>query len=445
MENENFNCANTMFSGKVADQAVRIKIVGIGGGGSNAIDKIKLDDLSEVHLAAVNTDIQALSQCLVHEKVQIGRNVTYGMGTGGDVATGLKAAQAEKQALEKMVRGNDLVFLVAGLGGGTGSGAAPYIANLASNAGAMVIAFVMLPFTFEAGRKKKAEEAYELMRKYCDAVIPLSNDLLLQLGSEEEETSFLDAFSQADEWVSRGIKSICSMLLKTGLINQDFSSLKHTFAERGGRTLFGIGTGSGENNVVDALDDLFLCPLLHGPEFSRRADNLLVHITGGPDLSISKVNRIMESLSERFGCHQNLALGAMIDDSLHQALEICVLGTTSLSNKGYPKPPAAAVSQNSIPDPADDPRSNSRDRTEKRHGAVSGKESAINPHSAPVHESKLNSARGKKKLWDQNEFEFLADEEQRGFFDKTERNYYDGEDLDVPTYMRRGIRIQLKE
>lgn len=414
---------------------LRVKVIGVGGGGSNAIDKLKLNALSDVHLAVVNTDIQALSQSLVPEKVQIGRNITFGMGAGGDVETGRAAAEAEKQALEKLVHGCDLIFLVSALGGGTGSGATPYIASLAAASGAMVIGFVMMPFTFEAGRKEKADAALESLRKQCDAVIPLSNDLLLQLGGETEAT-FLDAFSQADEWVSRGIQSICSMLLKTGLINQDFSSLKRIFAEKGSRTLFGIGHATGENAVEEALEDLFLCPLLQGPEFARRAENLLVHITGGADLTMSKVNQVMSNLTDKLGSRENLVLGAMIDDSLHATLEICVIGTTPLSNKQYRKPPAAAVSQN---------RSGIEERKPKTAESPEF-EDEPEPQQAglPVHESKLET-RKKEKLWDQNEFEFLAEEEQRGYFDKTERNLFDGEDLDVPTYLRKGIKIAVKD
>lgn len=437
MDAENFSNPQKMFHGEMEEEApLRVKVIGIGGGGTNVIDKIQLNDLANVHLAVVNTDIQALSQSLVPEKIQIGRNVTFGMGAGGDVETGLRAAEAEKQALEKAVKGYDLIFLVSALGGGTGSGAAPYISALAAEAGAMVISFVLLPFTFEAGRRPKADQALDLMRKHSDAVIPLSNDLLLQLSGETEAT-FLDAFSQADDWVCRGVSSICSMLLKTGLINQDFRSLQRIFTERGGRTLFGIGSASGENSVEDALEDLFLCPLLQGPEFAKCADNLLVHITGGPDLTMTKVNQVMAKLSEKLGSRENLVLGAMIDDSLRNTLEICVIGTTNLSNKRYTKPPAAAVFQNR--GPVLETGSSESEKSASAHIS-----NAPSSPDLPVHESKLKTKQS-SNLWDQNEFEFLAEEEQRGYFDKTERNLFEGEDLDVPTYLRRGIKVVVKE
>lgn len=427
---ETNHLSKKMFSGEIKEESLRIKIIGVGGAGCNAVDRIKLDDLTDVHLAAVNTDIQSLAQSLVQEKIQIGRNVTHGMSAGGDAELGREAAESERQALEKLVDGCDLVFLVAGLGGGTGSGAAPLIAKMALDAGAMVIAFVMHPFSFEKGRLSPANEAHERLRKDCHAVIALPNDLLLQLGSKEQDPTFLDACSQADEWVSRGIKSICSMLLKTGLINQDFGSLRRIFSEKGTRTLFGLGTGSGEDHVQNALSDLSICPLLHATGGgSRRADNLLVHITGGPDLTMSKVNQIIGTISDKLGSRENLILGAMIDDALHQRLEICVIGTTSLSRKGYSNPPAAAVSQN---------RPGFSDPVPERVAAPTSKPTS-------VHESKLKVRTAQANLWDQNEFEFLADEEQRGFFDKTERNLYEGVDLDVPTYLRRGIRISLKE
>jgi cell division protein FtsZ len=445
MPGDNFNKPDTMFTGNLSEESIRIKIIGVGGAGTNAIDRLKLSDLSEVHLASVNTDMQALANSLVSEKVMIGRGVTRGMGTGGEINLGKEAAEADRAALEKLVRGCDLVFIVSGLGGGTGSGAAPLLAELAAAQGALTIAFTMLPFTFEGGRRKKvADDAMGALRKSCDAVIPLPNDVLLQ--TEGDEATVLDAFGMADEWIRRAIKSICTMLLKTGLINQDFSSLKQVFVERGGKTVFSLGYAEGEGAVEKALDDLLLCPLLHIQEYSKKADNLIVQITGGTDLTMGKVNQIMATISEKLGCRDNIVMGATIDESRTHSVEIVVIGTTLLSRKtGYDKPPAAAVSQNAsghepagLEELGEEAKSLSRPKPEKEDFTKSRYE---------VHESKLKKKKQQQQasLFDQNEFEFLSQEEQRGFFDNTERNLYDGEDLDVPTYLRQGVKINLKD
>ncbi len=436
MQNENFPNPDAMFSGDLSTEDLRIKIIGMGGAGSNALDRLKLDDLSEVHLATVNTDMQALQNSLASEKIMIGRGVTRGLGTGGDQVLGRTAAEADRSLLEKAVAGQDLVFLVVGLGGGTGSGAAPYLAELAVDAGALVIAFVMLPFNFEGNRRRNvANDALEALRKTCDAVIALPNDILLQEeedGSDPDgpraEASFLDAFAKADSWVCGGVKAICWMLLKTGLINLDFTSLRQVFVEKGGKTLFGLGRGEGADAYEQALNNLFLCPLIHSPECSRRADNLLVQISGGTDLTMKRVHEMMAAITEKVGGRANTCLGALIDEGMQQKLEICIIGTSNLNpKKGYRPPPAAAVSHNAEPDknPGD------ADRRVDRNGFR-------------VHESTLRSKRRQATMWDQDEFEFLADDEQRGYFDRTERNLYDGEDLDVPTYLRRGLKISLR-
>jgi len=296
----------------LTDRDIGIKLVGIGGGGSNAVDRLKMENLDRLQLAVINTDFKALSSSPVQDKVLIGTSVTRGLSAGGDPVLGYQAADADREKIADVVRGNDLVFLVAGLGGGTGSGATPVVAEIAREAGALVIAFVTLPFSFEGGRRRKqAEESLDELRKQCHAVIPLSNDLLLQEGTEQ--TSVLDSFARADVWMGRGVKSIWAMLSQTGLINVDFQALRTAFQTRGGKTLFGLGTGEGENAAEAAFEDLKNCPLLATPEFARKADRLMVNITGGADLSLTKVNQLMTAVTEEFGREAHVIMGAVID------------------------------------------------------------------------------------------------------------------------------------
>src|SRR4051812_48827686 len=319
----------------LTDRNVAIKFVGVGGAGSNAVDRLKMENLERLQLAVINTDYQALASSPVQDKILIGMSVTRGLGAGGDPDLGRMAAEADREKISKIVKDCDLVFLVTGIGGGTGSGASPVVAEIAAETGALVIAFVTMPFSFEGGRRlKQAEEGLRALRQVCDAVIPLPNDVLLQEAADNE--TVLDSFARADEWIGRGVKSIWSMLFKTGLINLDFATLRQAFHTRGGKTLFGLGAGQGENAAADAIASLKLCPLLHTPEFSRKADRLLVNILGGADLTLPKVNELMTAITEQFGRESHIIMGAVIDEDMPGRMEICVIGTSDMGGRGLP-------------------------------------------------------------------------------------------------------------
>src|SRR4051794_5681877 len=319
----------------LTDRNIAIKLVGVGGAGSNAVDRLKMENLERLQLAVINTDHQALASSPVQEKVLIGMGVTRGLGAGGDPDLGREAAEADREKIATVVKDCHLVFLIAGEGGGTGGGAAPIVAEIAAESGALVIAFVTMPFSFEGGRRlKQAEEGLRALRQVCDAVIPLPNDVLLQEAADNE--TVLDSFARADEWIGRGVKSIWSMLFKTGLINLDFATLRQAFHTRGGKTLFGLSAGQGENAVPDAIAGLKLCPLLHTPEFSRKADRLLVNILGGADLTLPKVNELMNAITEQFGRESHIIMGAVIDEDMAGRVEVCIIGTGDMGGRGMP-------------------------------------------------------------------------------------------------------------
>ncbi|HEY8994608.1 MAG TPA: cell division protein FtsZ [Lacunisphaera sp.] len=417
----------------LTDRDVGIKLIGVGGGGSNAVDRLKMENLDRLQLAVINTDLKALGTSPVQDKILIGATLTRGLSAGGDPELGCKAAETDADKIAEIVRDTDLVFLVAGLGGGTGSGAAPIVAQIAADAGAVVIAFVTLPFTFEGGRRRKqAEEALTELRRVCDAVIPLSNDMLLQEGTEQ--TSVLDSFARADEWIGRGVKSIWAMLSRTGLINVDFTAVRQVFQHRGGKTLFGLGVGTGENPALAALEDLKNCPLLHTPEHARRADRLLVNITGGADLSLTKVNELMSAVTEQFGPEAHVVMGAAIDEALQGRVEICVMGTTDVGTRNFVRRPAPAPVR----------------RTEKATvaPAASAAIESVAPIKATVTTESGRAATAAtavhSKKPTQEEFGFQGEPvENRGTFDKSDRNLFEGQDLDVPTYLRKGIKVAL--
>jgi cell division protein FtsZ len=286
-----------------------------------------------------------------------------------------------------------------------------------------------MPFSFEGGRRlKQAEEGLRALRQVCDAVIPLPNDVLLQEAAENE--TVLDSFARADEWIGRGVKSIWSMLFKTGLINLDFATLRQAFQHRGGKTLFGLAEGQGENAIADTINSLKLCPLLHTPEFSRKADRLLVNIVGGADLTLPKVNELMNAITEQFGRDSHIIMGAVIDEDLAGRVEVCIIGTSDMGGRSLPpRRPVAASRKTPAAAPA--PAKTAETTPEELPTmveAVTTKQTASAKSSAET------------KATAQEEFGF-GEVESRGYFEKTERNLFDGQDLDVPTYLRRGIKI----
>jgi cell division protein FtsZ len=419
----------------LTDRNLAIKLVGVGGAGSNAVDRLKMENLERLQLAVVNTDYQALASSPVQDKVLIGMSVTRGLGAGGDPELGREAAESDREKIAKVVKDCDLVFLIGGMGGGTGSGAMPSVAEIAAEQGALVIAFVTMPFSFEGGRRlKQAEEGLAALRRVCDAVIPLPNDVLLQESAENE--TVLDSFARADEWMGRGVRSIWAMLFKTGLINLDFSTLRQVFQQRGGKTLFGLGEGSGENAVADAVTSLKLCPLLHTPEFSRKADRLLVNIIGGTDLTLPKVNDLMTAITEQFGRESHIIMGAVIDEQMQNRVEVCVLGTCDMNGRGIvSRRPAAASARTRITASRGDPSTEAA-----RPVSAGSSRQASSPGSSDELTVEQVAAAADKIA--QEEFGF-GELESRGHFEKTDRNLFDGHDLDVPTYLRRGIKISI--
>ncbi len=434
IEEENLNTLENRDTDENAAENIRIKIIGVGGAGNNAVDRLKLDNLRNVNLAVVNTDGQVLASSPLEEKLLIGGKITRGLGAGGEAELGQQAACEDRESLRRLVEGIDLVFLLAGLGGGTGSGALPVLAETAAEEGALVIAFVTMPFTLEGERRlRQAEDSLVALRSSCHAVIPLPNDILLQ--QVDENATVLEAFAIADDWINRGVRAIWDLLNKTGLINIDFATLRESFDAQGGKTLFGLGRGEGGDFVNKAINDLMLCPLLHTPGYSRRADNLIVNVTGGADLTLTKVNEVIAIVAEKFGSKENTVIGAVIDESLQNTLSICVLGTTDVEGR-------VSSSRKTI-------QSLTKNSGEKEVPSVKAKElkSAVNAldiqgRPKKVHRSKLKPGKSKKGEG-QPEFDFTRTEEQRGYFEKTDRNLYEGEDLDVPTYLRRGIKVCL--
>lgn len=396
-------------------QPVRISIVGVGGAGINAVGCLSGDLPPSVKTFAVDTDIAALNQASGGAAILLGSKLNRGLSCGGDVEAGRRSAEAESEIIHSAVAETDVVFIVTGLGRGTGGGATPVIAHAAAAAGALVIAFATLPLSIEgSSRSDVARKCLAELRLECDAVIPLPNDLLLQESDPNETVDRV--FFRGNQSILKCVLAIHSMLAETGIINLDLATLRGALISRGGKTLFGVGSGAGDNRVAAALEDLFLCPLLHTPDHSRDADRLLLCVRGGVDLSLAHINRIAADVAERFCSSKDTLIGATILPSMKGKVEICVLGTTSIDGRAYvPRPKA---------------------RRSTEHLQPAAKDAA----DVPVHASKL-SRKHPKRPAQQEEFAFADGHHDRGFFQDAERSLVFGEDLDVPTFIRRGLRI----
>ena len=242
----------------------------------------------------------------------------------------------------------------------------------------------------------------------------------------QEDTSVLNAFAVADHWIGRGVNSLCATLLKTGLINQDFSSLRSVFRDRGGKTIFGTGTATRGDFVKDALEDLFICPLLHLGDRPAHLDRILVNVICGADMGMAKINEVMTQVTKRFGSREDIVFGAVIDESRSQSLELCILAKAEMDSLVAPKPIEVSRVSETITTGLGLETEISLDKKAPR----------------PVHRSKLSKK--EQAAIDQDEFSFIDADEQRGYFEKTDRNDYKDEDLDVPTFTRRGIKIKIK-
>jgi cell division protein FtsZ len=350
------------------------------------------------------------------------------MGTGGDVNLGKRLAEEEKDKIRKELEGVDLVFLLAGLGGGVGGGAAPVVARLAREHGALVFAFTPLPFSWEKSRHAQAEECLSELRKHANAVIPLPNDSLLQMGGED--STALECFAEAGRNVSRGIAAICNIVFKKGMIDVDFSYLRKVFSGRGGRTLFGYGKGSGKEGLREALRDLLVCPMLHMPDVSKAADILLIFIQGGTSLSMSGLQSVSKEIRDSFKAGEDVVFGAHVDENLGEEVKITILGVTSLDPL-VPTADVAPVAQQVL-ELGKNSKQSHRSKLE-----------ITNTSPEKTSSMATRKKRGRKSdNKEQNTFFFMEAENQRGIFDDLpSRNMYEGEDLDVPSYLRRGVKI----
>ena len=306
-----------------AAQGAVIKVIGVGGGGGNAINRMIDEGLVGVEFIAANTDVQALSSAKAETVIQLGPKLTRGLGAGGQPEVGRKAAEESEEVLTEALQGADMVFITAGMGGGSGTGAAPVIARIAKSVGALTVAVVTRPFGFEGNKRGNfAVEGINELREHVDTLLIISNNNLLEI--VDKKTPLLEALSEADNVLRQGVQGITDLITSPGLINLDFADVK-TVMENKGNALMGIGIGSGEERVIEAARKAIYSPLLETT--IDGAEDVIVNVTGGLDMTLIEAEEASEIVNQAAGHGVNIWLGTSIDESMKDEIRVTVVAT----------------------------------------------------------------------------------------------------------------------
>ena len=304
-------------------EGAKIKVIGVGGGGGNAVNQMINDKVSGVDFIVANTDLQALDASHAQTKIQLGPKLTKGLGAGSNPEVGSKAAQESESEISKALEGADMVFVTAGMGGGTGTGAAPVVAKIAKDSGALTVGVVTRPFTFEGQRRARlASEGLEKLKQNVDTLIVVANNRLLEM--IDKKTPMMEAFKEADNVLRQGVEGISDLITNPGYINLDFADIRHTM-ENQGSALMGIGSSTGENRAAEATKKAISSPLL---EVSiDGAEHVLMNITGGKNLSMFEAQEASNVISQAANTNVDIAFGMAMDDTLGDEVRVTVIAT----------------------------------------------------------------------------------------------------------------------
>jgi cell division protein FtsZ len=461
-----------------AEEFIPIKIVSVGGAGLNALDRIVLDGLEGAEVLAVNTDVQSLASSVAAHKVQLGRTVTRGLGAGGDPELGYQAAFESTEEIREALTGARMIFICAGLGGGTGSGAAPYVAHLAREAGALILAFATLPFVFEGRRRNaQAREALGRLNEIANAVVCFEND---QMGDMvAPHAGIHQAFSKADTTISQSIRSIVNLIQRPGLIRIGFDDLLSALRSRNGRCLFGFGESDSDNRAHDALAQALKSPLMDRGRTLAEAARVLVQVAGGPAMTLSEVEIVMHELGRHVNEDTQILFGTAVDGRLGDRLSVTIISSFTADeslpqiqpplSSAPPMPPVweqpreappkievepeppppiedfqpaettpieepSLAEVETTPTPSVEPATNAFDVLDTSEPPVT------TPwrKPAPASEEKVSTEKSMQAKQEVLQFEPV----NRGRFEKSEPTIVEGEDLDVPTYLRKKIKVK---
>jgi cell division protein FtsZ len=442
---------------------IPIKIVSVGGAGLNALDRILLDGLERAEAVAINTDVQSLASSVAAHKVQLGRTVTRGLGAGGDPELGYQAAVESADEIREALAEARMIFVCAGLGGGTGSGAAPYVAQLAREAGALVVAFSTLPFSFEGKRRNaQAREALVRLNEVANAVICFEND---QMGDiVAPQAGIHQAFALADSTVSQSVRSIVNLIQRPGLIRIGFDDLLAALRSRNSRCLFGFGESDSDNRAHEALTQALKNPLMDRGRMLADATRVLVQVAGGPGMTLSEVEILMQELGRHVNEQTQILFGVAVDGRLGDRLSVTIISSLAadedlVSQPAQPAqgsapamPPVWEQPQEVPPNIDFEPEPMPTDAFQPAEmipidepppvEPVLNKPEPIvsTPHkkSARVKEEEPSGEKSAKAKQEVLQFEPVT----RGRFEKSEPTIVEGEDLDIPTYLRKNIKVK---
>ncbi|MEO7931620.1 MAG: hypothetical protein ABIT76_00530 [Chthoniobacterales bacterium] len=419
------------------------KIVGVGGAGSSVIDRLLIDGVDAADLVAINTDMQALSSSVAAQKILLGHTLTHGLGAGGDPEVGMAAAQDALPELRAAVEGNQIVFLTAGLGGGTGSGSAPFMAHAAREAGAVVVAIVTLPFAFEGKRRnQQALAALDHLRQLCHAVICFENDRMSELVAPK--AGIQQAFMAADQTMSECIRGILAMLGRPGIMKVGLDDLLAVLRSDDPRCLFGCGESDGDNRAHEALAYALRNPLMERGKLLENAGNVLVHIAGSANLTLAEVEVLMNELNRHIGEETHLLLGTSIDPRLGGKLCVTLMSTLGQA-VSMVSTPVALPSLERAHEPITDvvippiaallPEDEAPEPIAPRPAPITRAPRPVPEPKAPAHALVVEKTKEVKQ--EVLQFEPVS----RGRFEKSEPTIVEGHDLDVPTILRKGFRV----
>ena len=352
---QNYDSRSIAGEGDLTDDIVpgriaNIKVIGVGGGGGNAINRMIASGITGVEFWSINTDAQALTQSAAPRRLQIGQKLTRGLGAGGNPAIGQKAAEESRDEIAAALEHSDLVFITAGMGGGTGTGAAPIVAEVAKEMGALTVGVVTRPFIFEGRRRSnQADLGIEALQSRVDTLLLIPNDKLLEVISEQ--TALQEAFRFADDVLRQGVQGISDIITIPGLVNVDFADVRAVMADAGS-ALMGIGIGSGKTRAREAANAAISSPLLESSIEGARG--VVLNITGGSDLTLHEVNTAAETIYEVVDPNANIIFGAVIDDRLQGEMRITVIATGFTKGESQappPSPPARSTAKPISPPP----------------------------------------------------------------------------------------------
>jgi len=459
------------------EEPIPIKVVGVGSAGSNALDRVLLDGMDKGDLIAINTDVQSLASSVAARKVQLGRTCTRGLGTGGDPELGYQAAIESADEIRQAIAGARMIFICTGLGGGTGSGAAPIVAQLAHEAGSLVIAFATLPFSFEGKRRAvQAQDALARLNEVANAVICFENDRMGDMVAPK--AGIHQAFGVADMTISQSVRSIVNLIQRPGLIRIGFDDLFTALRSQNGRCLFGFGESDSDNRAHDALTQALKNPLMDKGRMLSEAAHVLVQVAGGPGMTLSEVEILMRELGRHVRDHTQIVFGTAVDGKMGNRLSVTIISSLASEDSSVEQqmpaqpepflapPPAILEQVEEPPLPPAPPKIDivPEPKIAPVHQPTAGDlipfEQPAAPETPPppppikkpaprLIPPKKKAVLEKEAVKPPKEKYVQAKQEvmqfepvTRGRFEKSEPTIVEGQDLDIPTFLRKNIKVK---